>query len=144
MLGRIPKDLAFEAIQDNPKYLTVIEQLNSAVEAEPRKGTNIIDIRVVAEDPAEAAKVANEFAHAYREYNIQEKNKKTFETKNFIEEQLRLTSTKLRQAEKELQVFKEGYALISLDAQTQNTLDRLNSVETEYEKVKTESEEVTS
>jgi succinoglycan biosynthesis transport protein ExoP len=144
LLGRIPKDLAFEEIQGNQKYLKVIEQLDSMVEAESQKGTNIIDIRVVAEDSAEASRVANEFAHAYREYNIREKNKKTLETKSFIEEQLQQTSLKLKRAERELQSFKEGYALISLDAQTQNTLDKLNNVETEYEKVKTESEEVAS
>jgi tyrosine-protein kinase Etk/Wzc len=70
------------------------------------------------------------------------KNKKTFETKTFIEEQLRMTSNNLKEAENELQSFKEGYALISMDAQTQNTLDKLYTAETAYEKIKTEKEEV--
>ena len=84
------------------------------------------------------------FARSYREYNIQEKNKKTFETKAFIEEQLRLTSNRLKLAENELQAFKESYGLISLDAQTQNTLNRLYAVEVEYEKTKTDAAEVKS
>jgi tyrosine-protein kinase Etk/Wzc len=112
------------------------------VEAEHQEGTNIIDILVVSEDPYESASLANGFARAYRHYNIQEKNKKTYETKTFIEEQLRLTSNKLKEAEKELQSFKEGYALISMDTQTQNTLDKLYSIETEYEKIKTEKQEL--
>jgi capsular exopolysaccharide synthesis family protein len=141
-MGKIPKDLSLDDIRSNETHLSVIQQLKSIVETEPQEGTNIIDIMVVSKDPYEAASNANGFASAYRDYNIEEKNKKTFETKTFIEEQLRMTSTNLKEAEKELQSFKEGYALISMDTQTQNTLDKLYTVETEYEKIKTEKEEV--
>jgi capsular exopolysaccharide synthesis family protein len=144
LLELLPKDMSFDEIRSNENFLAVIEQLKEMVEAEYQEGTNIIDIKVVSRDPFEAASMANSFAQAYRNYNIQEKNKKTFETKGFIEEQLRLTSEKLKEAEKELQAFKEGYALISMDAQTQNTLDKLNTVETEFGKIKINKNEVES
>ena len=144
LLEKLPKDISFDEIRSNENHLAVIEQLKEMVEAEYQEGTNIIDIKVVSRDPFEAASMANSFAQAYRNYNIQEKNKKTFETKGFIEEQLRLTSEKLKEAEKELQAFKEGYALISMDAQTQNTLDKLYAVETEFEKIKINKNEVES
>jgi succinoglycan biosynthesis transport protein ExoP len=144
LLEKLPKDISFDEIRSNENYLAVIEQLKEMAEAEYQEGTNIIDIKVVSRDPFEAASTANSFAQAYRNYNIQEKNKKTYETKGFIEEQLRLTSEKLKAAEKELQAFKEGYALISMDAQTQNTLDKLNTVETELEKIKANKNEVES
>ena len=143
-LGWLPKNVSEEAIQKSQKYLTVIRHLKSMVEPEHQEGTNIIDIRLESEDAREAARVANAFAQSYRQYNIREKNKKTFETKTFIEEQLRLTSDRLRLAEQELQAFKESYALISLDAQTQNTLNRLYTVETEYEKAKIDKAEAKS
>ena len=142
LMGKIPKDLTLDDIRSNKKHLHVIQQLKAMVEAEHQEGTNIIDIKVVSKDPYEAASISNSFAQAHREYNIQEKNKKTYETKTFIEEQLRLTSSNLKEAENELQSFKEGYALISMDTQTQNTLDKLNAVELSYEKIKTEKEEV--
>ena len=140
----IPKDISEEEIQDSQQYLAVIRRLKAMVEPEPQEGTNIINIRVKSENARESAKVANAFARSYREYNIQEKNKKTFETKAFIEEQLRLTSNRLKLAENELQAFKESYGLISLDAQTQNTLNRLYAVETEFEKTKVDIAEVES
>jgi len=143
-LGWVPKNISEEAVQNSQKYLSVIRHLKSMVQPEHQEGTNIIDIRVESENAREATRVANAFAQSYREYNIREKNKKTFETKTFIEEQLRLTSNRLRQAEQELQAFKESYALISLDAQTQNTLNRLYTVETEYEKVKIDKAEAQS
>jgi capsular exopolysaccharide synthesis family protein len=143
-LGWLPDNIADEAVQKSQKYLSVIRHLKSMVEPEHQEGTNIIDVRVESEDAREAARVANKFAQSYRQYNIREKNKKTFETKTFIEEQLKLTSNGLRLAEQELQAFKESYALISLDAQTQNTLNRLYTVETEYEKVKIDKAEAKS
>ena len=142
--GKIPKDLPLENIRSNKKYLSLIQQLKTIVKAEHQEGTNIIDILVVSKDPYEAASIANGLANAYRNYNIQEKNKKTYETKTFIEKQLNSTSRKLRDAEQKLQSFKEGYALISMDSQTQNTLDRLYAVESEYEKIKVEKDEVAS
>jgi tyrosine-protein kinase Etk/Wzc len=144
IMGRIPKDVSLDAIRTNKKYLSIIQQLKDIVEAEHQEGTNIIDIIVVSRDPLEAAALANGFVRAYRDYNIKERNKKTYETKTFIENQLRLTSDKLKEAERELQSFKEGYALISMDAQTQNILDKLYHAEKEYEKVKTEKSEVES
>jgi tyrosine-protein kinase Etk/Wzc len=143
-LGWLPKNISDDAVQKSQKHLNVIRHLKSIVEPEHQEGTNIIDIRVESENAREAARVANRFAQSYRSYNIKEKNKKTFETKTFIEEQLKLTSNRLKLAEQELQTFKENYALISLDAQTQNTLNRLYTVETEYEKVKIDKAETIS
>ena len=143
-LGWLPKNISDEAVQNSEKYLSLIRRLKSIVEPEHQDGTNIINIRVESEDAREAAVVANALARSYREYNIQEKNKKTFETKEFIEEQLRSTSNQLKQAENELQEFKESYGLISLDAQNQNTLNKLYTVETEYEKTKINKAEVES
>jgi succinoglycan biosynthesis transport protein ExoP len=142
--GKIPQDVSLDDIRSDKEYLSIVEQLKDIVEAEHQEGTNIIDITVVSPDPLEAASLANGFARAYRDYNIAEKNKKTYETKTFIEQQLRLTSDKLKAAERELQSFKEGYALISMDTQTQNILDKLYTIENEYEKVKTEKSEAAS
>ena len=140
----LPKSISNDAVQKSQKHLSVIRHLKSMVEPEHQEGTNIIDIRVESENAREAARVANKFSQSYRTYNIKEKNKKTFETKTFIEEQLKITSKRLRLAEQELQDFKENFALISLDAQTQNTLNRLYTVETEYEKVKIDKAEANS
>ena len=143
-LGWIPRNLRDDEIRKSKKFVKMVERLKAMVEAEHQVGTNIIDIKAVSQDAEEASRIANAFARSYRDYNIREKNKKTTDTKEFIEEQLSTTSLKLKTAERELQAFKEGYALISLDAQTQNILGRLNTVETEYETVQSKIEEVSS
>jgi hypothetical protein len=59
------------------------------VEAKPQEGTHIINIRAVSKTVRWLQKRPNALAQAYRDYNIQQSNKNTFETKAFIEEQLR-------------------------------------------------------
>ena len=143
-LDWIPKNISAEEIRNSKPFLSSIKRLKSLMTAEKEGVTNIINIKVISENAEESALVANAVARAYRDYNIKEKNRKTFETKSFIEEQLRLTSNRLTQAEEELRAFQEGYSLISMDDQTRNTLDRLNDVEIEFEKVKKQKKEVES
>jgi len=143
-LNWLPKNLTAQEIRNSQPFLAKVQRLKSLISAEQEAGTNIINIKVISPDPVEAALVANTIAGAYQDYNVQEKNRKTFETKAFIEKQLQLTSSQLKQAEVELQVFREGYALISMDDQTRNTLERMYDFETQYEKVKKQKDEIAS
>ena len=121
-----------------------IERLKRMIQAKPQEGTHIINIRAASRDPEEAARAANSLAQAYRDYNIRQNNKKTAETRAFIEEQLQQTSTRLKAAEQELQSFKEVNGLIALDAQTLHTLNKLNTVESDHEKARAERMEIES
>ena len=143
-LDWIPKNISAGEIRNSKPFLSIIQRLKSLMTAEKEGVTNIINIKVISENAEESALVANAVARAYRYYNIKEKNRKTSETKSFVEEQLRLTSNRLTQAEEELRAFREDYSLISMDDQTRNTLDRLNDVEIEFEKVKKQKKEVES
>jgi len=140
----LPKDLSAQEIRDSQTHLAVIQRLKSLITAEQEINTNIINIKVISEDPRQSALVANTVAKVYRDHNIQEKNRKTFETKAFIEEQLQLTLSHLKQAEEELRVFKEDYALVSIDTHTSNSLARMYDAEKEYENVKKQKDEVAS
>ena len=141
-LGWLPKDLSTKEIRKSKTFLSKVQRLKSMITAQREAGTNIINIRVISKNPHESARVANALTTAYRDYNIQEKNRKTFETKVFIEKQLRLTAGYLKLAEEVLKDFKEYYELVSMDDQTRNTLSKLFAVETEYEKVKRQRDEV--
>jgi tyrosine-protein kinase Etk/Wzc len=132
-LGRIPADADTETAQTSRAHLAVIQQLKQMLQAEYQEGTSIITIRAESSDPAGAAQVSNALAQAYREYNARENRKKTTETKAFIESQLNETSRRLKEAEHDLQVFRETDELVSLDAQTHNTLQRLFTAESAYD-----------
>ncbi|MCU0559806.1 MAG: polysaccharide biosynthesis tyrosine autokinase [Desulfobacterales bacterium] len=139
-LGWIPA--AGEVALRAESLVEPLERLKRMVQAKPQEGTHIINIRAVSEDPELSARVANSLATAYRDYTIRQNNKKTSETRAFIEEQLRQTSARLKTAERELQAFKESHGLIALDTQTNHTLNKLNAVQTEHEKVRAERAEI--
>jgi len=142
LTGMLPEEISDEEIRNSKSYLAIIQRLKGIVRAKQEQDTRIINISVVSDDKQEAAFVANSVAGAYRYYNIQERNRQTFETKAFIEKQLELTSKRLRQAEEDLRVFKEGYALTALDAQTINTLNNLSEAENDYVEVKRQKEKM--
>jgi succinoglycan biosynthesis transport protein ExoP len=131
-LGWIAPQMTEDAVRQSEAAASSVERLKSMVLAENEKGTNIINIQATSGEADTAARVANTLAEAYRSYNNLEKNRKTTETKKFIEKQLAETGRSLKRAEADLQAFKEGYGLISVDAQTRANLDRLYSVEEEY------------
>jgi succinoglycan biosynthesis transport protein ExoP len=142
VLGLLKTDLTLDEIRKSKQDLAVIRDLQSKIEAVREEGTNIINITAVSGKPTEAVLIANTVARSYKDYNIKEKNRKTIETKAFIEEQLEKTHRDLKAAENKLQSFREGYALISMDAQTQHILSRLNTAEVEYERVRKQQEEI--
>jgi len=144
MVGWLPADIGREDIQNSKKHLSVIKRLKSMIGAEQEPGTNILNIKVLSTDPDESAHVANAFARAYKKYNIQEKNKKTFETKEFIEKQLQLTSKNLKEVEEKIKAFKENYSLVSMDTMAQDLAVRISDLELEYEKVKRKKNSVVS
>jgi len=143
-IGMLPADVSGDEIRNSETYLAVIQRLKEMVQAEQEKGTNIVNIRVVSSDNQETAFIANAVATAYQEYNIRERNRQTFETQAFIENQLKLTSKNLRKAEEALREFKENYTLIALDTQTANTLNKLSLAEASYEETIREKESLQS
>ncbi len=131
----LPPGLSPEEIQTTPVHLQVIQRLGNMIQAYQEGNTNILNIRAVSSNPQRAAAVANAVAITYREYNVREKNKQIFETKEFIEEQLGSTETHLRAAEDALKNFKEESGIVAPDIQTANTLNRLFALESTYEGV---------
>jgi polysaccharide biosynthesis transport protein len=144
ILGWIPEDISEDEIRLSINYMSIIQKLKSIVQAGQEAGTNIVNIRVTSRDKESIAQVANAFAQAFRDYNIQEKNRQTFETKEFIEKQLNLTSANLKNSEEQLRMFKEGHALVALDTQTADILARLSAIETLYDEVYRKKEAILS
>jgi len=143
-LGWIPESATSEKVRKSKTFMDAVERLKLMVSAEQQEGTNIVNIKVVSKVPQEAETIANAFADAYRKYNIEEKNRQIFDTKEFIEEQLETTAKELKRAEERLRLFKETHTLVALDAQTLHLLNRLTALEAEYEAAQREQAELFS
>lgn len=143
-LGWIPEDISPADIQDSEEYMPKIRLLKGMIIADQEKYTSILNIRTISGSAQEAADVANAVAATYQLYNIHEKNKQTFETKSFIENQLKTTGDNLTKAEESLRIFKEKHDILELEAQISNTLKRIFAIEAELDKVKREKANASS
>ncbi|MEW6077761.1 MAG: AAA family ATPase [Thermodesulfobacteriota bacterium] len=121
-MGVLPRDLTMNDVRASKAHFSTIQGMKSKVSAEQEPGTNIINITVIDRDAEEAAAIANALAAAYQEYDIAQGNKKLNETRTFIEQQMALTESKMKQAETDLQRFKEENSIFSIDTQTQELL----------------------
>ena len=134
-MGLIPETVSSAEVRNTERYLRVVTSLKSQVETEREGETNIINITAIAATPKEAALIANTVAEIYHQANVEERNKKVRETREFIEKQLEVVESRLQEAEQNLRTFEETTNLVAMDAQTTTILSRLSSLETETAQV---------
>ena len=121
-LGFIPADLPSETLRTNSKHLNVILDLKKRVETEQEGNTDIINIIVTSEDPNAARNLANTVAQVYKEEHLLDLNRRTIESKKFIERQVNIVRERTDKTEDAVRQFRESNKLISLDAQSSNLL----------------------
>lgn len=140
-LHLVPAEVPSEQIQATPRYTKVIGGLQGQVTAEPEGSTNIIKITVTSRDPREAARIANAVAEAYRQENLETRNRQVRDAKRFIEEQLAAVGERLRASEEALKALKERRGFLTLGEETGAAASRMGALETELDKVRRAREE---
>lgn len=107
--GLIPPNLEFPDIVRNPAYVMVVNDLKAHVRTQRVGDSDIIEIVCTADGEKKAIDLANQVAEAYRQANIDERNKQITLAINFIEGQLLKTNQELREAEDNLRAFRQTY-----------------------------------
>ncbi len=105
-LGIIPEQLTSEEVRANPDYVDDVLDLKSSVSARQDKDTGIINITVVSVNAKYAQELAQAVADEFQSFNIKEKNKKVFEAKKFIEQQLVVARERLKASEERLRDYR--------------------------------------
>ncbi len=131
-LGMIPKDLPSAQVRANPEYMDVILDLKGDVKAEQESDSGIINIKVVSSDPEFARDLAQAVAEEFRAYNIEEKNRRVFEAKKFIQQQLTVVGQRLKAAEEAVRDFREKHNLSSAEEGTGVLSKVVADMEKEY------------
>lgn len=141
-LGLIPPELSSEEIHANKKYQTVILEIRDSIKTEQEGYSNILNISVTSKEPKFSRQLANTIAHVFKEQHILELNRRTFEAKKFIENQLDVVKKRLRDSEEAVKHFRETNELISLDGQTSTLLNQKSVLQATYEKALTSREKI--
>lgn len=117
------------------------EHLQSMIKVSPIKSTRVIKVTVTGTDPDKIARIANELARVFIEYDLQSMIGEAKGAHTFISEQLKIVEEKLRKTEEELKAFKEKESVVELSQEAKITLERLSAIETSYSNTITRRQE---
>ncbi|RMD95603.1 MAG: polysaccharide biosynthesis tyrosine autokinase [Calditrichaeota bacterium] len=116
----------------------VQELLDERLSVTPIRDTEMIEIKVRAVSPEEAAFITNTLTAAYREKNRLMSQEEVRQVKNFLEEQLQVVKKQLAESENKLKQFKETQKVVALSHETEELIKKLAEFETLYNEAKTE------
>ncbi|MCX5880672.1 MAG: polysaccharide biosynthesis tyrosine autokinase [Deltaproteobacteria bacterium] len=136
ILGFIPAEITPEGVRNNPQYINVILDLKSKVETEQDGASNLINVITTSNDPKFAQKLANTIAQAYKEQHALDFNRKTIESKKFIENQRVISLEKLVQAEEAVKHFKEKNQNFTADPTAGNLVSQVDRLVQLYDQQK--------
>jgi len=130
-MGLIPQGLSSEEIRAQPDYVDVILDLKDSVNASQDGDTGIIDISVVSGSAVYAKDLAQAVADEFQTFNIEDKNKKVFEAKKFIQQQMLVVGGRLKEAEERVRDYREKNNLSSMNG---NAVDIVGNIVSDLEK----------
>lgn len=107
---------------DKEQIHNIVADIKSKITTKQIEGTNLIRIIVTANDPVFASQFANAVAQSYVEENFKTKTREARHLREFVEEQLREASIKLRQSEDRLKNFQERESISGIAVSIQNKL----------------------
>ncbi len=115
-------------------------KLRSDIEAAPVAESDIILIKVHANDPFSAMTIANTLCHVLTERNLRIRQQEVSGVRSLIEGQRESYKTRLEESESALRQFKERNSVTSLDKEVEETLRRITQIDVVYKETKANRE----
>lgn len=106
----------------------IVEMLQQQLEVKPARESNIINVTWIGRSPAVAASVANAFAQAYLETNLDIKTDPQKKYTVWFDDQIKEARSRLEQAQQKLSAFQEKAGIVSADEKADFETTRLNEL----------------
>lgn len=110
----------------------VEELMQQRLSITPIRNTDMIEIKVTAVTPEEAAFIANNLTSAYQEKNRSMSQEEVRQVKEFLEEQLTTIQTQLAKSENALKDFMQTKKVVALSHETEELIKKLAEFEGFY------------
>jgi tyrosine-protein kinase Etk/Wzc len=121
-----------------PSFDGMVDDLRGRISVIPIRETDIIELRVTAASPQEAAFITNTLAAAYNETNRLASQEEVHQVKNFLAEQVQIIQRELVESEEALKAYKEREKVVALPSETEELIKKLAEFETLYNEALTE------
>ncbi|MGH9459362.1 MAG: GumC family protein, partial [Thermoanaerobaculia bacterium] len=106
--------------------------IQAGIETRPVRGTTLIELSYVSADPRLAADVTNALAEAYIDWNLESKFQVVGQASRFLSTQIEQLKTEIETKERELLAYGAETDIVSVDPQTNITLQKLESLNRDY------------
>jgi capsular exopolysaccharide synthesis family protein len=127
-----------EKSADKPDFDSVVEKFRKvSITVIPKDQTDIIELRIRAIDPYEAALLANTWMGAYQEMDMRESRGEITEVRQFLEKKLEDVQGTLSKSEDALKEYKQSEGVAELNTETQQMIQQLAEFEASYQEAKT-------
>lgn len=122
------------------KKSTIMSRLKANVKIESKRESDVIHIKCTSKFPEEAAFIANTYAEAYYERNLDLSRSHASGVREFLGTQNLDKKRALKAAESAVQSFMEQKGIVSLDEESKKIIDRISQFEANYGQVHIELE----
>jgi len=110
-LGIIPPELSSEEVRANPEYMDEVLSLKDSINVFQDEESGLIQIIATSTRPIFARNLAQAVADEFRGFNIEDKNRRVFEAKKFIQQQLVIVRERLKKAEEDIGAYRKTHNL---------------------------------
>lgn len=130
-------DFSFSQSDTKLKSIPQIASLLSGtVTIEQKRGLDIVEMKVESPSPGEAAMIANCYASAYKDLNLDFNRVQLTIVKNFLDEQRVEKKKQLEEAEDILQGYQTKTNIVSIDEQTNSLIQQQSTFESKKNEAK--------
>jgi len=136
-LGMINKEFSSEKIRSHPGLMRKILGLKRDVQAEQTGASGIITITTTSGSAEFARDLASAVAEEFRIYNIEEKNRRIYDAKDFINSQLKVVGDRLFNAEEAVRKYKQQHRAALDPSEVGLISDKVHALELVYAQEKT-------
>lgn len=130
-MGLIPDDISSEEVRTNPDYMDEVLGIKSGVSVF-QDDSGIINITATSTNPTFARDLAQAVADEFREFNIEDKNRRIFEAKKFIQQQLIVVRDRLKAAEESIRDYRQLHNLSLSNSDPELMTRIISDLEQEY------------
>ncbi|MDQ6988899.1 MAG: polysaccharide biosynthesis tyrosine autokinase [Mariprofundaceae bacterium] len=132
ILGYIPAELSSEEIRANDEYHEQVLEIMDTISVRQDDESGIIRITSIFSDQAYTRDVADAVAEAFKNFNVEDKNRRVFEAKKFIQQQLIVVRERLRSAEENIRDYRKKNNLSFSSADPELMARIISDLEQEY------------
>jgi capsular exopolysaccharide synthesis family protein len=122
------KGVATKPGQADEDVIRLANQLKSSMTVVSIRGTNLVELSFTAGSPKLAADIANALASAYIEWNMESKYRVVGQASEFLSKQIEQLKDEVEEREKKLQSYSREKDIVSVDPQTNITLQKLEAL----------------